>query len=238
MKKLTELLKRYPQFQMLDIGTGVGNFIMTVQQLTDDYQKIVGIDYSERMIELARKNFAEDKRIEFTLMDVNDSLFDDETFDIVSLSNSLHHLSDIKKTLEEMRRLVKPEGVILIHEMISDGLNDKQMSHKLLHHFSAEIDRELGLMHNDTYTRDEIIHIFNEHSNLTIDSFLPVIPETLESATDEEVEGILQLVDRLVSRAKDSDKIDYFTSKAEEIKKYIREHSYEGCTQMIYVLKK
>ncbi len=238
MNQLKNFLQGFNNFNLIDIGTGVGNFISIITSLTSDYSKITGIDTSERMIAVASKNFSDNDRIQFKVMDANHLDVDSESFDIVSLSNSLHHLSDISKTISEMERVVKCNGVILIHEMISDHLNELQISHRLLHHFAAEVDRELGMVHGETYTRDEIVDLLKKYSNFELLSYWPMDQGDTPEVTEEDLQGLIQLVDRVVMRVQDSPRFEYYKSKAEEIKKYILEHGYEGCTQMMYVLKK
>ena len=76
---------------------------------------------------------------------------EDNSFDIISLSNSLHHLENPKEIFAEMERVLAQYGIIIINEMISDGLSKRQKSHLKLHHFAAEVDRALGGTHNETF---------------------------------------------------------------------------------------
>lgn len=217
MNKITKLLHQFPNFKLLDIGTGVGNFIALVKSVNDDFEEIIGIDTSQRIVEIAKNNFKDDDRIQFLLMDANECSFENDTFDIVSLSNSLHHLSDIHKTISEMERVVKPTGIILIHEMVSDQLTDQQISHKMLHHYAAEIDREFDQIHGETYSREEIIDILQENSASEIIDFWHVVQEEEQEVSSEEIEQLIQLVDKLSSRVKESQNAEYFISKAEKI---------------------
>ncbi|MDD3171532.1 MAG: class I SAM-dependent methyltransferase [Bacilli bacterium] len=238
MKKLELLLQKYPDARVLDVGTGVGNFIGLLTSITENFKEITGIDKSERMIELASNNFQNKNYINFKVEDGNNMQYEDGIFDIVCLSNSLHHLDDIEATLKEMRRVVKATGIILINEMICDNLSKAQTSHMLLHHFSAEIDRELGITHNDTYTKKEIIDVLNSKSNMEIDDYWDVDFGETPEITKEDLDKMISLVDRLVSRIKDESRMDYFLKKAQEIKEYIRINSYDSTTEVIFVLKK
>lgn len=110
MKKLKSKLAAISANKILDVGTGVGNFISNLE-LLKDYKKIVGIDNSREMLERAKNNF-DKENIEFVLMDAENLNYEDNTFDMVSLSNSLHHLAEIDIVLNEMKRVLKSEGIL------------------------------------------------------------------------------------------------------------------------------
>ena len=121
-------------------------------------------------------------------------------FDTVAISNSLHHLGDIDKTISEMLRVLKPNGKIIINELICDNQNEKQLTHVYLHHLHADIETILGITHNKTLSKQEIFDIaerngiknysaavhenefFNTHVNL--DRFSTRYKNILEKISD------------------------------------------------------
>jgi ubiquinone/menaquinone biosynthesis C-methylase UbiE len=237
MEKLRQILDQYPHATILDVGTGNGPFVYLLASLNDTYDEIVGIDLSEGAIAAAKKNFAENPRIRFEKMDANSLQFPDATFDIVCLSNSLHHLKDIASTLREMERVVKPSGFLLINEMRSDDLNDQQMSHRMLHHFAAEIDRTLGFTHDETYSREHTLDILAAHCpKLVAESWnMEVIDQ--EPITAEDIEQLCTTVDRQIGRIKDDTQRVMFQSKGNQIKDNIHQHGFAGATQLLIVLR-
>ncbi len=74
------------------------------------------INISEKEIEYGRK-LASDSHIkpEFHLMDAHKLEFDDSSFDVVFGTAILHHL-DLAKALAEVRRVLKPNGLIVFKE--------------------------------------------------------------------------------------------------------------------------
>ena len=140
MRKLKNIIVSLNSPRILDVGTGNGNFIRVLTSLEADFKSAVGIDVLNSSITSCEANF-NDERISFVKMNALNMDFEDNSFDVVSLSNSLHHLLDIEDTLKEMERVLAPGGVIIICEMINNNLNKKQKSHLQLHHFAAEIDR-------------------------------------------------------------------------------------------------
>ena len=236
METLQKILEKEQKQICLDIGTGGGNYIHFIHSLYDGYQKYIGIDTMSRAVEMAQKQAPSDK-VEFQVMDANQMTFEDNTFDLISLSNSLHHLSNPNQTLLEMHRVLKNDGFILINEMINEDLTNKQKSHMLLHHFSAKIDRLNGDIHNDTYSRNQIEEILLENNLFEIEVAYDLQVPTKTENTEEELNYIYNILDRLLQRAKQEYKKDLQT-EANTIKTYIEENGYDGCTSYVVILRK
>ena len=235
MEKLKRLLNSFESPRILDVGTGTGAFIGMIKQMYDGYEQIVGIDLLERAITAAKENFKEDNRIEFKVMDINEMEYDENYFDIVILSNTLHHLSDVKKTIEQMEKYVKNGGIILINEMVSNDLNKAQLSHKYVHHLAAEVDRTFGDFHNDTFTNIEILQILKDNSTFQIKDAWDFQGSSHNEPTDELIEFFQSTMDRLIAKSKDEDK-EYFEKKSVKVMKHIKTHGFESATPLVVVL--
>jgi ubiquinone/menaquinone biosynthesis C-methylase UbiE len=238
MEKLQKFLDSYPKAKILDVGTGSGQFIDLLTGLCDGYDEIVGIDLSENVLGAGRKQFAENPRIRFERMDARDIKYPDGTFDIVTLSNSLHHLENIAPTIREMERVLKPQGALLFNEMISDHLDARQISHRMVHHFAAKTDRELGIIHRDTYSRDELLELLSEACAFSIRDAWDLTYEHNPENTKEGLDSLLRAVDRQVTRIKDETKAKAFAEEAETIKRYILANGFDSATQVLVVGKK
>lgn len=195
MNILNEKLKRYSAGRTLDVGTGRGSFIPVITECFKEYSEIVGIDSSENAVKAASENIKGDK-IRFQKMDASELEFEDDSFDTVCISNTLHHIPDMYKVLYEMKRVLKPGGLYIVSEMFSDGQNEKQLSHVFIHHFNAEIDRFNGLFHDITYRRQEIINIVDKLGLNIVDIFDYNTPE--EQAAEEEEEDEKSFIDDVV----------------------------------------
>ncbi|MCF7931102.1 MAG: methyltransferase domain-containing protein [Acholeplasmataceae bacterium] len=238
MEQLEFHLSKNQTKKVLDVGTGVGNFIFLLTQALGDYEEIVGIDTSMRAVELAKGYFPNQEKIKFSVMDARQLEYPNDYFDAVCLSNSLHHLDDAQPIFDEMERVLKPKGLLIIHEMISDPLTPKQVSHKLIHHFSAEIDRLLDIKHDDTYTKAEIEDKLQLYSSCVIeDSWIPVHKEKHEFS-QEEVDQVILSLDQMQNRISNPDQLPYFKQKAETIKEHIKEHGFDLATQYMFILRK
>ncbi len=236
MKKLQDFFAKLDKPRILDVGTGSGNFIKIITSVTDNFTEIVGIDSLEFAVETAKKNF-NDERIHFKKMDALEMTFADDTFDMVCLSNSLHHLRDVSGMLKEMERVLKPNGILFINEMVCDGLTERQKTHLLIHHFAAETDRELGDTHNDTFTAVEIRNILENNSSRSISEYWNLEFDTPSENTQEEIDWLSKTLDRLVSRIKDDTKVKYYEEKASQIKEHLNRVGFDSATQQVVILK-
>ncbi len=237
MRKLGSLMKRFNNTRILDVGTGNGNFIRVLTALDKEFKSAVGIDLLDSSIKVCKSGF-NDERITFMKMDALNMDFPDESFDIVSLSNSLHHLDDISATLKEMERVLAPGGVLVFCEMRSNNLSKKQKSHLDMHHFAAEIDRACGATHNDTFTDKVILNHLTNKSSLDIKDVWEFTVPNKEDITPKEIEWLFETIDRVQERVEDSKKREYFRKKADKIKNYIRKYGFDSATQLIVVLEK
>jgi len=236
MNKLTALFNEKDNSKILDIGTGNGNFITIITQLTDKFSEIIGIDLIDASIEGCKEHF-KDERINFFNMDALSMEFKDDSFDFVCLSNSLHHLEDVKATLREMERVLKPGGALVFCEMVNNNLDKRQKSHLLLHHFAAEIDRDRGNFHDETFSSTQILKILKEKSSLSIKDAWDLGYPKKETNSKEEIEWLYKTLERIMESIKDSDNFEYFEKKALKIKTYIGKYGFDSATSLIVVLK-
>jgi len=159
MDLLEETLERIKAPLVLDVATGSGNF---AGHLRTEYQgigTIIGIDVSMKGLEKSSETL---KNIDDTLavcMDSSEMAFPEGSFDMVCISNSLHHLARLDDTLNEMMRALRPGGYFLVKEMYSDNQTEAQMTHVLMHEWWAAIDTMNGISHFSTLPREKILHM-------------------------------------------------------------------------------
>jgi len=236
MEKLKNFLETTNKKHFLDVGTGAGNFIHLIKSIYDEYESIIGIDLLENALKHA-ENTIEDPRVSFKLMDAFNMSFDDNTFDVITFSNSLHHVEDSTSLLKELSRVLKPDGFIIVNEMMSDNLDAMQESHKMLHHLSAKIDRLLGNYHSETYTENEIKEKLSENSKLEIIDSWHLKVERVYENSKEDFDYIFKILDRFSGMVPEENKNE-LQPEIEEIRNYIDRNGYDGCTSLITILKK
>jgi ubiquinone/menaquinone biosynthesis C-methylase UbiE len=162
---------------VLDAATGRGEFINILKQNLGSFVQIIGVDSSERSVDYAQKAFP-DNDVEIYKMDLAELSFEDDYFDLVSISNSLHHLASPNKVFSELMRVLKPGGILVVSEMYKDGdQSEAQITHIRMHHWLATIDSRFGIYHRETFTKDEIIAMLNKlklDKMITSDFHIPV----------------------------------------------------------------
>ncbi len=94
---------------ILDVGSGDGLRLESIVDEFPDLERVVGVDiYPPETLS---------DKYEFILVEEGKNLpFDDETFDLVIASQSLHHIKNVDKMLREIHRVLKPEGKFFIRE--------------------------------------------------------------------------------------------------------------------------
>lgn len=104
---------------LLDIGTGPGGIPLKLAELCPNL-RVVGIDRSARMIGQARGAAASRglaDRASFLVGDATRLCFPDASLDLVLSNSLLHHLHDPLKAFDEMARVAKPQGVVLLRDL-------------------------------------------------------------------------------------------------------------------------
>lgn len=98
---------------ILDIGSGVGtiDFYLALKG-----KKVTGIEISENAVEVAKANaklFDVDKNIKFIAAAFPNKV-PHKQFDLVLFSEVIEHLEDDKKALKDIRKILKPDGILVI----------------------------------------------------------------------------------------------------------------------------
>ena len=154
--RMKEYFKHISGGRVLDVATGGGGFVQFLKDSLKDYSEIIGVDVPSTRLAGTQEKFAGDP-IWFIGMNAAALAFDAASFDTVTIANSLHHLDDVDGVLREMYRVLRPGGRIIVVEMFRDNQTPAQLSHVLLHHWWARVNRLEGIVHYPTMTRQQII---------------------------------------------------------------------------------
>ena len=142
--------------RVLDLATGEGGFVELLAQSLKDYAHIVGADVDGPAAEVAAARYGQDS-VFFVQMDGERMGFAAACFDTVAISASLHHLVAIPPVLAEVRRLLNPDGHFVLAEMHRDAQTAAQHTVIALHHWIADVASALGMVHNRTLSRQELV---------------------------------------------------------------------------------
>ncbi len=99
--------------RVLDLAAGTGTSSAAIAK---HGAHVVAADFSEGMLAEGRRRHAGNELIEFVWADATALPFDDDSFDAATISYGLRNVSDPRKALAEMRRVVKPGGRVVIAE--------------------------------------------------------------------------------------------------------------------------
>lgn len=105
--------------QILDIATGTGDFALLLAKRIKP-QHIVGADISEGMMAVGREKVIEEglqNVISFQYEDCMQLSFPDGSFDAVTSSYGVRNFQNLDKGLQEMQRVLRPGGHLLIVEL-------------------------------------------------------------------------------------------------------------------------
>jgi SAM-dependent methyltransferase len=101
--------------RLLDCGCGPGSITVGFAEVVSP-GGVVGIDIEPKMIERAEAFASENQvaNVEFRVADITDLPFDEGQFDVVFSSSVLEHLVEPVKALSEMRRVLRPGGLMAV----------------------------------------------------------------------------------------------------------------------------
>ena len=106
-----------PGLALLDVGCGPGNITAGLaERLVGG--SVIGIDRSEEVIARAREQYpaSPQRDVTFRVGDVYELDFPDESFDIVYAHQVLQHLVRPIEALKEMRRVLRPDGLLAVRD--------------------------------------------------------------------------------------------------------------------------
>jgi demethylmenaquinone methyltransferase / 2-methoxy-6-polyprenyl-1,4-benzoquinol methylase len=103
----------------LDACCGTGDLAFELARRVDPGGRVIGSDFSEQMLDLARKKATERDAdsVRFEFGDAMALSYDDETFDAVTVGFGVRNLADLDRGIEELARVLKPGGRLVILEI-------------------------------------------------------------------------------------------------------------------------
>ncbi|HKR00609.1 MAG TPA: class I SAM-dependent methyltransferase [Pyrinomonadaceae bacterium] len=117
------LLRHFPAScdRALEIGCGFGSMARTIARRA---KSVTALDLSPQMIAVARERSTDYPNLNFVLGDFLELDLPAEGYDLIVTLATLHHLP-AGVALAKMKALLKPGGVLVLHDMMeTDGLVD------------------------------------------------------------------------------------------------------------------
>ncbi|MBV8998235.1 MAG: bifunctional demethylmenaquinone methyltransferase/2-methoxy-6-polyprenyl-1,4-benzoquinol methylase UbiE [Solirubrobacterales bacterium] len=122
-RRAVQLAAVSPGDRALDVATGTGDLALELAARVAPEGEVVGVDFSERMLELARAKVRErapalgGARIRFETGNALALAYPDDEFDAATVGFGARNFSDLDRGLAEMARVVRPGGRVVVLEI-------------------------------------------------------------------------------------------------------------------------
>ncbi|MEA2470364.1 MAG: demethylmenaquinone methyltransferase / 2-methoxy-6-polyprenyl,4-benzoquinol methylase [Thermoleophilaceae bacterium] len=112
--RAADLAALLPGQRALDVATGTGDLAVELATRVGLEGEVVGSDFSERMLELAREKAP---ALRFEHGNALALPYDDDSFDAATVGFGARNFSDLPQGLRELTRVVRPGGRVVILEI-------------------------------------------------------------------------------------------------------------------------
>ena len=139
-----------PDDRFLDVGCGTGAAVRLAARVVE---RAVGVDISPRMIERAKELADGSERTEFVVGDSERLPFPSGAFTAVLCTASFHHYPNPGRALDEMVRVLAPDGRLVL----ADGAADRRAAR-----VCDWLMRRFDGSHVRLYRTDELLALLGE----------------------------------------------------------------------------
>jgi ubiquinone/menaquinone biosynthesis C-methylase UbiE len=150
LRETLSRIKLQPGDSFLDVGCGTGALLDALAASVPN-AKLSGADASPEMLEVARKRLGEGVVLRQSYAD--HLPFSDEAFDVIVSTSAFHYFRDPAGSLQEMARVLRPNGCIVITDWCDDYIACRLYDLWL---------RVFNRAHFRTYGREECRHLLEE----------------------------------------------------------------------------
>lgn len=119
LPRLLELADPQPHWRVLDVATGGGH---TALHFAPHVQQVIASDFTINMAQAAQRFITSQEGIDniiFCGADAEHLPFDSAQFDLVVCRVAAHHFPDIFAFIQEATRVLKPHGMLLVHDHVA-----------------------------------------------------------------------------------------------------------------------
>ncbi len=113
-ERAADLARVGPGDSALDVASGTGDLAIELKRRVGAGGRVVGSDFSEGMLDLARQKSAD---IEWEWGNALDLKYSDNAFDAATVGFGARNFSDLEAGLHEMVRVVRPGGRVVVLEI-------------------------------------------------------------------------------------------------------------------------
>lgn len=107
--------------KVLELACGTGQLAISLASSSEYW---VATDFSHNMIKEAKKRLELDNVL-FEVQDATNLSYENQLFDIVIIANALHIMPNPDLALKEIKRVLKPEGILIAPTFVYEGKVNK-----------------------------------------------------------------------------------------------------------------
>lgn len=152
-----------PDVKILDLCTGTGDIAKLLKRRFNNAQ-ITGADFSPEMLKIARRKH---RGIDFVHADCLKLPFENESFDLVTMSFGLRNTTDYNRAMAEIKRILKPNGIFVHLDFGKEAKFVDEVFHKIVK-FIAELQEDDSYVYlleskNKFPPAEKLIELFASH---------------------------------------------------------------------------
>ena len=132
---------------VLECACGTGAI---TEEIAKKCRQVLATDFAEKMLKRASKKCRKYRNVSFRQEDITDIKSVDNSFDKVVAGNVIHLLPEPEKALNELLRVVKPGGKVIIPTYINMARDSSGFAVKFIEKLGAEFKRQFDI---DSYQK-------------------------------------------------------------------------------------
>lgn len=138
--KVAEMIE--PSDNVLECACGTGAISVYIAQKC---RKLIATDYAVGMLKQAEKKCRMYQNVTFRRADITNLKYKDESFDKVIAGNVIHLLAEPEKALNELERVVKQGGKIIIPTYINMTRKTGKLAVKIIEMLGADFKKQFDM---------------------------------------------------------------------------------------------
>ena len=120
--KAVDILDLKHNMTFLDLGCGTGWAVMYAFEKTNGQGTFIGVDISEKMIDIAKEKFKDLQAVKFIQSSAENINFSLNSVDKIICTNSFHHYTYPTEVLASIKKILKTNGIFCIADVTKDSL--------------------------------------------------------------------------------------------------------------------
>ena len=118
-KRTVQEMNFFNTTRFLDVATGTGDLALDCANTYPDVN-VTGVDFVQEMVDNGLKKVENQNLKERVILKWGDATnleFEDNSFDVTAIAFGIRNIPDKEKTLTEMRRIIVPNGQVMVLEL-------------------------------------------------------------------------------------------------------------------------